>query len=408
MCSTGRLTINHLAPTILKTLRPTILPSAATSSALLPSTFSLLPLASPYRHASTKHGKKLNLGKARKAGVQTRRPEDLHQSGEGDLTNPERRGEIEADLRKRLTSTPLESDSIFAGDLKNIPDEDAQDPDAAVEGEGGPRARETIMGASLIADHVRHAVDPDPRSRRRWERKMVIRHVERCLHPKGEETKEERIKRTEREVLSKSTLLPTSVKKLMYLARQISGKTFEEARTQMKFSKKKFAKEVLYELELARDKAVVERGMGLGKATGEYVPGKTEKTTIRDHRNGKWVDVVDPTRLYVDEAWVGRGPWRGKRPSYRARGRTDIIQMPQASKWLRASSPWLTQLTLFHRYNHPSQGGEDQGERSRGEEGEGTQEGPVDPPARQARHCSTSFLHLVDGHKGKLEHCLSV
>lgn len=285
------------APTILKALRPTILPSAATSSALLPSTFSLLPLASQYRQASTRSGRKLNLGNARKAGVKTQRPEDLHQAGEGDLSDPELRGEIEENLRKRLTSTPLDSDSIFGTDLKNIPDEDAEGQDTAVD--GGRAPRESAMGASLLADHVRHAVDPDPRSRRRWERKMVIRHVERCLHPKGEETREERIKRTEREVLSKSTLLPTSVKKLMHLARQISGKTVEEARTQMKFSKKKFAKEVLYELELAKDRAIVERGMGLGKVTGEYVPGKTEKTTIRDHTHGTWVDVVDPTRLYV-------------------------------------------------------------------------------------------------------------
>ncbi|KAF3760995.1 hypothetical protein M406DRAFT_358434 [Cryphonectria parasitica EP155] len=103
----------------------------------------------------------------------------------------------------------------------------------------------------------------------------------------------------------------------------------------MKFSKKKFAKEVLYELELARDKAVVERGMGLGKVSGEFVPGETEKKTVRDERHGKWVDIVDPTRMYVHEAWVNRGPWRGKRPNYRARGRTDIIKMPQASITIR-------------------------------------------------------------------------
>lgn len=235
-----------------------------------------------------------------------------------------------------MMSTRLESQSIFDQDLKNIPEEDEEGnlrpKEGAEDAEAKPKTRESVMGASLLADHVRHAVDPDPRSRRRWERKMVIRHVTRCLDAKGRETKQERIKRTEREVLSKSTWLATSYKKLMYLARQISGKTFEEAKTQMQFSKKKFAKEVLYELELARDKGIVERGMGLGKVTGEFVPGKTEKKTIRDHRHHKWVDVSDPTRLYVHEAWVNRGPWRGKRPNFRARGRVDLIQMPQASK----------------------------------------------------------------------------
>lgn len=243
-------------------------------------------------------------------------------------------------MRKSMMSTRLESASIFDEDLKNIPEEDEVDQLVGPKEAGATakakrkeaKAHESVMGSSLLSDHMRHAVDPDPRSRRRWERKMVIRHVTRCLDARGRETKEERIKRTEREVLSKSTMLPTSTKKLMYLARQISGKTFEEARTQMKFSKKKFAKEVLYELELARDKGIVERGMGLGKVNGEFVPGKTEKTTIRDHRHGKWVDIADPTRLYVHEAWVNRGPWRGKRPSYRARGRVDLIQMPQASR----------------------------------------------------------------------------
>lgn len=101
---------------------------------------------------------------------------------------------------------------------------------------------------------------------------------------------------------------------------------------QMRFSKKKYAKEVLYELKLARDRAVVERGMGLGKTNGEFKPGETEPTKVRDVRHGKWVEIEDPTRLYVHEAWVNRGPWRGKKPNYRARGRTDLIQMPQASK----------------------------------------------------------------------------
>lgn len=241
-----------------------------------------------------------------------------------------------------MMSTRLESQSIFDEEFKTAPKEETIEDEGALTAEQKKiqkrkeaKAKEftSVMGASLLTQHTRSAIDPDPRSRRRWERKMVLRNVERALNPKGRETRQERIKRTERELASKSPWLATSYKKLGMLARQISGKTLEEARTQMKFSKKKFAREVLYELNLARDKAIVERGMGLGKVTGEYVPGETKKTTVRDERHGKWVNVVDPTRMYIHEAWVNRGPWRGKLPSFRARGRVNILQLPQASKF---------------------------------------------------------------------------
>lgn len=252
---------------------------------------------------------------------------------------------MEHKIRTRMTKTRLESQSIFGDEIAAVSEEESE-PTPGVESRK-PKLRESVMGASLLADHIRTAVDPDPRSRQRWERKMVIRHVTRALDPKGRETREERIKRTEREALSRSPWLATSTKKLMHLARQISGKSIEEARTQMRFSKKKFAREVMFELDLARDKAVVERGMGLGKFNGEFVPGQTEKKTVRDYRHGKWVEIEDPTRMYISEAWVNRGPWRGKRPNYRARGRTDIILMPQASK----STPDLSSkrhFTILH------------------------------------------------------------
>lgn len=260
------------------------------------------------------------------------KPKNLRESA---LGNIEDRDHIEDAMRKRMTATIMESQSIFDEELKDIPEKQTEErgrkktsraPTAAI------KTNTTVMGASMMASHVRHAVDPDPASRRRWERKMVIRNVTRALDVRGKETRQERIKRTEREVLSKSAWLATSTKKLVHLARQVSGKSLEDAKTQMKFSKKKYAKEVLYELDLAKDRAVVERGMGLGKVNGEFVPGKTEPTKVRDVRHGKWVEIDDPTRLYVHEAWVNRGPWRGKKPSYRARGRTDLIQMPQASK----------------------------------------------------------------------------
>lgn len=255
------------------------------------------------------------------------KPKDLRQKA---LGNVEDREKIEAAMRERMTSTVMESQSIFDDDLKTSPKPTTKNQKKVRTAE--IKKKQTVMGSSLLADHVRHAVDPDPKSRRRWERKMVIRNVTRALDVRGKETREERIKRTERELSSRSSWLATSTKKLVHLARQISGKSLEDARIQMRFSKKKYAKEVLYELDLARDKAVVQRGMGLGKINGEFVPGETEPKKIRDVRHGKWVEVDDPTRLYVHEAWVNRGPWRGKKPNYRARGRTDLIQMPQASK----------------------------------------------------------------------------
>lgn len=268
------------------------------------------------------------------------KPKDLHKPGGalGDLTSSEGRRSIEDKMRERMTSTRLESQSIFDDELKASGDGDGagveRGPvDAKGTGRNASGSRESVMGASLIRSHMRHAIDPDPQNRMRWERRQVARQVARRLDARGRETRDERIRRTERQATSRSHWLATSTKKLVHLAHQISGKTLEEARTQMKFSKKKFAREVLYELELARDRAVVERGMGLGKATGEFVPGTTEKRTVKDFRHGKFVDIDDPSRIYVSEAWVNRGPWRGKKPNYRARGRVDLIQMPQASKF---------------------------------------------------------------------------
>lgn len=266
-----------------------------------------------------------------------KKPKDLHKPGGalGDLSSAEGRRSMEDRMRERMTSTRLESRSIFDDELKAADNEEGQrgPVDKQGKGQNTTGSRESVMGASLLHDHMRNAIDPDPQSRMRWERRMVTRQVVRRLDARGRETRDERIRRTEREATSRSPWLATSTKKLVHLAHQISGKTLEEARTQMKFSKKKFAREVLYELELARDKAVVERGMGLGKSTGEFVPGTTEKRTVKDFRHGKFVEIEDPSRIYISEAWVNRGPWRGKKPNYRARGRVDLIQMPQASKF---------------------------------------------------------------------------
>lgn len=206
-----------------------------------------------------------------------------------------------------------------------------------------------------MREHLARAVDPDPRSRVRWERKMVIRQVQRGTDPFSREPRAARIARTERQMTTKSPFLATSTKKLVKLAHQIQGKTVAEALVQMRFSKKKMAQEVRYQLELARDLAVAERGMGLGakralaaegegegEASGIQANGETVEIQTKD---GKWVKIDDPTRMYVAEAWVNRGPWRGKVPDYRARGRVNIKHRPTTSEFSLSSH--LTSSNFF-------------------------------------------------------------
>lgn len=185
--------------------------------------------------------------------------------------------------------------------------------------------------------------------------------------------------------------MPTSTKKLVHLAHQIAGKTVEDALAQMRYSKKKMAKEIAWHLETARDRAIVERGMGLGKvkaiapeelAEGQPTDGKENEADVakaieakatekidRDavvveesdqepviavqakkaqggkespleiqNKAGKWLKIDDPTKMYIAQAWVGKGPWRGRRLLPRARGRADVIYRPSASELLHPST----------------------------------------------------------------------
>jgi len=181
-------------------------------------------------------------------------------------------------------------------------------------------------------------LDPDPNSRERWERKKVIQMIRKG----GRLSKQQLIKRTEREHLVRSHNFKTSVKKLGMLARQIAGKTIDDAITQMRFSKKKVAQDVLKQLEYARDEAVVMRGMGLGgmnhsgaaiSDTAPIMPGAPEvaagpvQIQLKD---GKRHTVNDASRIYIDQAWVGRGPF-GQLPDYRARGQVNIMRTPWTS-----------------------------------------------------------------------------
>jgi ribosomal protein L22 len=136
------------------------------------------------------------------------------------------------------------------------------------------------------------------------------------------------------------------------LARQIQGKTLDEAIVQMRFSKKKVAQDVMAHLEAARDEAVVMRGMGLGQvgveteakdasilnnATADVTGTQPAKAVVSPSKpldiqlkDGKRHTVTDTSNIYIEQAWVGRGPY-GKLPDFRARGRVYIMRTPWTS-----------------------------------------------------------------------------
>ena len=174
------------------------------------------------------------------------------------------------------------------------------------------------------------ALNPRPRVRQRWLRKMVIRNV----RGRGRLNKTEKILRTERSHLSKSPLIKASVKKLYPLARQIAGKPLTEAMVQMRFSKKKAARDVLRHLEIARDEAVVAKGMGLG-AVGEEKAEDKEKAVVIEDKKGKKRMVKDLSQMYIDEAWVGRGKYE-KDLDYRARGAGYFMNLPFTSELMQS------------------------------------------------------------------------
>jgi len=166
------------------------------------------------------------------------------------------------------------------------------------------------------------ALDPAPGSRKNWERKMVIKSVRK----RGRLSKTERLQQTERRFLGKSPMIKTSVKKMTKLAHQIAGKTIDDAIVQMRFSKKKAAIDVRKHLEYARDRAITERGMGLG----EVEDRKGEEVKI-ETKDGKRLHITDQTQIYIDQAWVNRGPYGSAGIDYRARGRAYLLREPKTS-----------------------------------------------------------------------------
>ncbi|KIW89632.1 uncharacterized protein Z519_09788 [Cladophialophora bantiana CBS 173.52] len=181
--------------------------------------------------------------------------------------------------------------------------------------------------------NMEQALNPRPAARLRWQRKMVIREIRH----RGRLTKEMKIARTERSHMSRSHFFKTSMKKLAPLARQIAGKSIDEAILQMRFSNKRVAQDVRQHLIQARNEAIVVKGMGLGRAGSENenstellhsdpseTPPLPHQTPLKTYKKGA---APDPTDMYVAQAWTNRGPY-GQEPDYRARGRMYIMRPP--------------------------------------------------------------------------------
>lgn len=204
-------------------------------------------------------------------------------------------------------------DSIFEDEIQEA------DRRTAAEG-GATKAGMAGYELSDVKEHKMRALDPDPRWRVRWQRRQVMQMVRGTKKL----TKEQKIRLAEKQVTYQSENMETSTKKLVHLAHQIAGKPIDEAITQMRYTKKKTGKMLVYYLEEARDQAIVSRGMGLGKANGQTFAQPKQIRT----KDGKHMQVSDPTQLYVDQAWVGKGPWRGYRIQYHARGRSSAMWHP--------------------------------------------------------------------------------
>jgi ribosomal protein L22 len=214
-----------------------------------------------------------------------------------------------------------------------------------------------------------YVLDPDPKKRELWERRKGIEGIQR----RGRVTRDVKLARTERELRWKSINFQTSTKKLTKLMNQIAGKTMEEALVQMRFSKKRVARDVVKGLLMARDEAIVRSGMGLGSvkptpikeveleqkedeseedfearkaavmaakaaaleerllSPGTYLRAKPEDAITIELKDGTRKKVCDPTEIYIDQAWVGKGEsWRSI--ECRARGMTNLLRHRTTSK----------------------------------------------------------------------------
>lgn len=250
-------------------------------------------------------------------------------------------------------------------------------------------------------------IDPDPAARRSLERRLVIKGVSKH----GRMTKAAKIARTERTSLYKSHFLPTSVKKMQKILRQISGKTVSEALVQLRFSPKKVARDIMKGLIIAQDEAIAGRGMGLGDKHAlkkwieqrnevastladldETTPKAKGATQVIELKDGKKKLVKDPTEIYIDQAWCGRGEaW--KSPEFRARGKINMLthRTTSTSDHVRM----IGSFAYHFRFLFPSQGGEDTDAHLGRDQEEARQPQALGCSARSTSHSTATILPVV-------------
>lgn len=228
--------------------------------------------------------------------------------------------------RPKKSSTPEKPETITVARGKSSENSIFDDEEYVVNSEDNQVEKESETTSPLPdvdQDVLSNVMDPDPVARLRWERKKIIQQIRK----RGQLTKAEIIKQTERESMVGSHAFKTSPKKLVMLARQIAGKPIDEAILQMRYSKKRAAQDILKHLEYAKNMAIVNRGLGLGKADGRQ--GEPIEIELKD---GKKRLVTDRTTIYVDQAWVNKGEYTAS-PEYRGRGRVFRLTHRRARKY---------------------------------------------------------------------------
>lgn len=234
--------------------------------------------------------------------------------------------------REELIKGGLAPNSIFADELTAPPP-----PPKASKGKQDEIEHEIPRNPESLA----HVLNPKPRARAMWQRKMLVR----SLQKRGRLTKSEKTLQLERFHLSKSPFFKTSIKKLAPLARQIAGKTIDEAILQMRFSVKKAAQDVRDHLIRARNEAIITKGMGLNSLPPSLPLPFSKSTTAVDvittdtsvlpvsqttHNptlSLKRSQTTPETQIYIAQAWVNRGPY-DQELECRARGQANMLRPP--------------------------------------------------------------------------------
>jgi ribosomal protein L22 len=294
--------------------------------------------------------------------------------------NPNR--QLSLPPRPKVEHGKLASTSIFdpQREIPGYKDDLTPKQKAAIKARYEEREKQVAMDKDKELSALR--LDPDPLGRKTLERELVIKGIRR----RGRLTKEQTLKRTERQMLYKSLQLATSTKKLTKLMNMIQGKTVEEALVQLRFNQKRIARDVYKGLLVAQDYAIAERGMGLdglrkrgehktiqaaeGKLQNIARQAKSDPDHVEAHKaalekakeareaaklaliypdgtrklpnvgkptnillkDGSRKKVYDPSQIYIDQAWVGKDK-TFKTHEFRARGRVNVLRNRTSSKF---------------------------------------------------------------------------